>query len=93
MKVLVADRFEQSGLDGLATPGCEVVYAPKLQGAARQNQFVRPSADDAPGSVLISAVEVVGALSLPAIPEISTEPPRPGSSPASCVVRGTPCSN
>jgi hypothetical protein len=42
MKVLVADRFEQGGLDGLATPGCEVVYAPKLQGAARQNHFARP---------------------------------------------------
>lgn len=31
MKVLVADRFEQSGLDGLARAGCEVVYDPDLK--------------------------------------------------------------
>jgi D-3-phosphoglycerate dehydrogenase len=28
MKVLVADSFEKSGLDGLRAAGCEVVYAP-----------------------------------------------------------------
>jgi D-3-phosphoglycerate dehydrogenase len=28
MKVLVADRFEKSGLDGLAAAGCEVLYEP-----------------------------------------------------------------
>jgi len=28
MKVLVADKFEQSGLDGLQAAGCEVVYQP-----------------------------------------------------------------
>jgi D-3-phosphoglycerate dehydrogenase len=31
MKVLVADKFEQSGLDGLARAGCEVVYEPDLR--------------------------------------------------------------
>ena len=30
MKVLVADKFEQSGLDGLKAAGCEVVYNPDL---------------------------------------------------------------
>jgi D-3-phosphoglycerate dehydrogenase len=30
MKVLVADKFEQSGLDGLKAAGCEVVYQPDL---------------------------------------------------------------
>ena len=41
MKVLVADKFEQSGLDGLKAAGCEVVYEPELKddalvaGAAR----------------------------------------------------------
>ena len=30
MKVLVADKFEQSGLDGLAAAGCGVVYEPDL---------------------------------------------------------------
>ena len=31
MKVLVADQFEQSGIDGLRTAGCEVVYEPALK--------------------------------------------------------------
>jgi len=34
MKVLVADKFEQSGLDGLGAAGCEVVYEPDLNDAA-----------------------------------------------------------
>jgi len=34
MKVLVADAFEKSGLDGLAAVGCEVLYEPKLEGAS-----------------------------------------------------------
>jgi D-3-phosphoglycerate dehydrogenase len=31
MKVLVADKFEQSGIDGLKAAGCEVVYEPDLK--------------------------------------------------------------
>lgn len=31
MKVLVADKFEESGLDGLRDAGCEVAYAPDLK--------------------------------------------------------------
>ena len=34
MKVLVADSFETSGLDGLKAAGCEVVYEPALADAA-----------------------------------------------------------
>jgi D-3-phosphoglycerate dehydrogenase len=34
MKVLIADKFEQSGLDGLGAAGCEVVYQPDLKDAA-----------------------------------------------------------
>jgi D-3-phosphoglycerate dehydrogenase len=34
MKVLVADKFEQSGLDGLKSAGCDVVYNPDLKEAA-----------------------------------------------------------
>ena len=34
MKILVADAFEKSGLVGLAALGCEVLYEPKLEGAA-----------------------------------------------------------
>src|SRR6185295_18067019 len=29
MKVLVADKFEKSGLDGLEAAGCEVTFAPE----------------------------------------------------------------
>ena len=31
MKVLVADRFEKSGLDGLKELGCDVVYQPEAK--------------------------------------------------------------
>jgi D-3-phosphoglycerate dehydrogenase len=31
MKVLVADKFEQSGIDGLRAAGCEVLYEPELK--------------------------------------------------------------
>lgn len=34
MKVLVADKFEQSGLDGLREAGCEVLFEPDLSGEA-----------------------------------------------------------
>ncbi len=34
MRVLVADQFERSGLDGLAAIGCQVVYDPALKDAA-----------------------------------------------------------
>ena len=34
MRVLVADQFERSGLDGLAAIGCNVVYDPALKDAA-----------------------------------------------------------
>jgi D-3-phosphoglycerate dehydrogenase len=31
MKVLIADKFEQSGIDGLTAAGCDVVYQPDLK--------------------------------------------------------------
>jgi D-3-phosphoglycerate dehydrogenase len=34
LKVLVADKFEQSGLDGLKAAGCDVVYQPDLKDEA-----------------------------------------------------------
>jgi len=34
VKVLIADKFEQSGLDGLKAAGCEVLYQPDLKEAA-----------------------------------------------------------
>ena len=30
MRVLIADKFEQSGIDGLKAAGCEVLYQPDL---------------------------------------------------------------
>jgi D-3-phosphoglycerate dehydrogenase len=33
MKVLVADKFESSGIDGLKAAGCEVIYQPDLESA------------------------------------------------------------
>ena len=32
MTAFVADKFEQSGLDGLKAAGCEVVYQPERRG-------------------------------------------------------------
>src|SRR5437867_939671 len=34
MRVLIADNFEQSGRDGLAAIGCEVLFEPKLKDQA-----------------------------------------------------------
>jgi D-3-phosphoglycerate dehydrogenase len=34
MKVLIADKFEQSGIDGLKAGGCDVVYQPDLKDEA-----------------------------------------------------------
>ena len=31
MRVLVADKFEQSGIDGLNAAGCDVLYEPDLK--------------------------------------------------------------
>ena len=31
MRVLIADSFEKSGIDGLVAAGCEVVYKPELK--------------------------------------------------------------
>jgi D-3-phosphoglycerate dehydrogenase len=45
MKVLIADKFEQSGLDGLKAAGCEVVYQPDAAGDAL-TQAIRDTAAD-----------------------------------------------
>ena len=44
MKVLVADKFEQSGLDGLARLGTEVLYEPALSGDALSERLVASQA-------------------------------------------------
>src|SRR6185437_1151313 len=45
MNVLVADKFEQSGLDGLRAAGCEVVYAPDLKDDALLHAIRERGAD------------------------------------------------
>ncbi len=45
MRVLVADKFEQSGLAGLADIGCDVAYEPELQGESLVAGLARLHAD------------------------------------------------
>jgi D-3-phosphoglycerate dehydrogenase len=45
MKVLVADNFEKSGLDGLAAAGCEVAYEPDLKEASLTAAIASSGAD------------------------------------------------
>src|SRR5437588_10317719 len=45
MKVLVADKFEKSGLDGLKAAGCEVVYQPDASGDALTGAIRETGAD------------------------------------------------
>ena len=47
MKVLVADKFEKSGLDGLEQAGCEVLYDPDLKDDALI-EAIRASGAEAP---------------------------------------------
>ncbi len=45
MKVLVADKFEKSGIDGLKALGCEVISEPDLQGTALKTRLSETAAD------------------------------------------------
>jgi D-3-phosphoglycerate dehydrogenase len=45
MKVLVADKFEESGLTGLKVLGCEVIYEPKLEGETLGQRLAETGAD------------------------------------------------
>jgi D-3-phosphoglycerate dehydrogenase len=45
MKVLVADKFERSGIDGLQAAGCEVVYQPDLKDDALRAAIRDTAAD------------------------------------------------
>jgi D-3-phosphoglycerate dehydrogenase / 2-oxoglutarate reductase len=45
MKVLVADKFEQSGIDGLKAAGCEVIYQPDLKDDALTQAIRNTRAD------------------------------------------------
>ena len=41
MRVLIADKFEKSGLDGLKAAGCDVVYQPDLKDDGLAAAFVQ----------------------------------------------------
>ncbi|PYR35145.1 MAG: hydroxyacid dehydrogenase [Acidobacteria bacterium] len=58
MKVLVADRFEQSGLDGLRRGGCDVVYQPELTGDALRDAIVATEAE----VLVVRGTDVRGAI-------------------------------
>src|ERR671920_121643 len=45
MKVLVADKFEKSGIDGLKAAGCEVIYQPDLKDDALTAAISETAAD------------------------------------------------
>ncbi len=54
MKVLIADKFEQSGQDGLRTIGCEVSYQPDLKDAA----LVAAIGADEPDALVVRSTKV-----------------------------------
>ena len=45
MKVLIADKFEQSGIDGLKAAGCDVVFQPDLKDEALRDAIVITQAE------------------------------------------------
>jgi D-3-phosphoglycerate dehydrogenase / 2-oxoglutarate reductase len=45
MKVLIADKFEQSGIDGLQAAGCEVISNPDLKDDALTEAIAKSGAD------------------------------------------------
>ena len=45
MRILIADKFEESGRQGLTAAGCEVVYAPGLKDEALASELARTRAD------------------------------------------------
>lgn len=63
VRVLIADKFEQSGIDGLVAAGCEVTYQPDLTGAALVDAIERSSAE-----VLVVRGTAVSAAALAAGP-------------------------
>ena len=58
MKVLVADKFEQSGIDGLKAAGCDVVYQPDLKDDALTQALRDTSAD----VLVVRSTDVTGAM-------------------------------
>jgi D-3-phosphoglycerate dehydrogenase / 2-oxoglutarate reductase len=66
MKVLVADKFEQSGIDGLKAAGCDVIYKPDLKDAALADAIRETEADVlvVRGTIVTAPMLEAGALAL-----------------------------
>jgi len=66
VKVLIADKFEQSGLDGLKASGCEVIFEPELKDDALRDAIARTGAEIlvVRGTAVTAAMLEAGALSL-----------------------------
>jgi len=66
VKVLIADKFEQSGLDGLKTSGCEVIFEPDLKDDALRDAIARTRAEIlvVRGTTVTAAMLEAGVLSL-----------------------------
>jgi len=65
MKILVADKFEEAGLSGLANLGCEVLSEPKLEGASLGRRLAETGANVlVVRSTKVTAAEMEGAKGL-----------------------------
>ncbi|HUR33779.1 MAG TPA: 3-phosphoglycerate dehydrogenase family protein [Vicinamibacterales bacterium] len=66
MKILVADKFEQSGIDGLTAAGCDVIFQPDLKDDALRDAIARTDADVlvVRGTGVTAAMLEAGTLSL-----------------------------
>lgn len=58
MKILIADKFEQSGIDGLKALGCEVIYQPDVKG----DTLVEAIATSAARVLVVRSTEVNAAM-------------------------------
>ena len=56
MKVLIADKFEKSGIDGLQAAGCEVVYNPDL----KEDTLRKAVADTGADVLVVRSTKVTG---------------------------------
>ena len=70
MKVLIADKFEQSGIDGLKAAGCDVVFQPDLKDEALGDAIAATQADVlvVRGTPVTAAMLETGTLSLVVLP-------------------------
>lgn len=66
MKVLIADKFEQSGLDGLKAAGCDVEFQPELKDDALRQMIADSRADVlvVRGTTVTAAMLEAGSLAL-----------------------------